>query len=68
VRAFVQSGSYASVPLEVQAFRLDHRYTEDPATPFLVEDEVRHWSDAGNYIISAVSDSGKQLAGLSNVK
>ena len=49
VRAFMQVGSYPSVPLEVQAFRLDQRYTEDPTSIFSVEDDVRQWADQGKY-------------------
>lgn len=49
VRAFTHIGSYASVPLEVQAFRLDQRYTENPSSVFSVEDEVRQWADQGKY-------------------
>ena len=51
VRAFVQTGSYTGVPLEVQAFQLDNRYTENPSHPFSVEDEVRHWNEADSYAI-----------------
>jgi hypothetical protein len=51
VRAFVQTGNYTSVPLEMQAFQLDHRYTDDPGNPFSVEDEVRKWSDDGSYTV-----------------
>ncbi|HET9839730.1 MAG TPA: hypothetical protein VFR84_16000 [Candidatus Angelobacter sp.] len=51
VRAFIHTGSYTSVPLEMQAFQLDNRYTEDPGAPFSVEDEVRKWSQAENYAL-----------------
>lgn len=51
VRAFMQIGSYASVPLEAQAFRLDQRYTEDPSSVFSVEHEVREWAEQGKYIL-----------------
>ncbi|MGE5323629.1 MAG: hypothetical protein ACM3SW_12230 [Actinomycetota bacterium] len=51
VRAFMQIGSYPSVPLEAQAFRLDQRYTEDAVRGFSVEDEVRQWSKLGKYLL-----------------
>lgn len=51
VRAFVQTGSYMSVPFEVQAFQLDQRYAEDPGSPFSVEAEVRKWSDSDSYSV-----------------
>jgi hypothetical protein len=59
VRAFVQTGTYTSVPLEVQAYQLDHRYTEDPSLPFSVEDEVRRWSEAGRYLLKRNTNNGK---------
>ena len=49
VRAFIRSESYTSVPLEVQAFQLDQRFTENPDRVFSVEDEVRRWAEAGKY-------------------
>jgi hypothetical protein len=49
VRAFVSNESYTSVPLEVQAFQLDQRFTENPDRVFSVEDEVRSWAEAGKY-------------------
>jgi|SRR5579859_7433432 len=57
VRAFVQTGAYTRVPLEVQAFQLDHRYTEDPSLPFSVEDEVRKWSSADSYSLPQIANS-----------
>ena len=51
VGAFMQVGSYPSVPLEAQAFRLDQRYTEDPSSVFSVEDEVRQWAGQGKYLL-----------------
>lgn len=51
VRAFAQSGSYTSVPMEVQAFRLDQRYTENPTAVFSVEAEIRNWAEQGSYLL-----------------
>ncbi len=49
VRAFVKTGIYVNVPLEVHAFQLDQRFTRDPATPFSVEQEVADWVQTGRY-------------------
>lgn len=49
VRAFIANESYTSVPLEVQAFQLDQRFTANPDRVFSVEDEVRRWAAAGKY-------------------
>lgn len=57
VRAFLHSGNYTSVPFEVQAFQLDHRYAEDPSLPFSVEDQVRRWNDAGSYLLKPIAKS-----------
>jgi hypothetical protein len=51
VRAFLHTGNYAAVPLEVQAFQLDRQYTENPSREFSVEAEVRNWAEEGNYEI-----------------
>lgn len=51
VRAFEATAAYTSVPMEVQAFRLDQRYTEDPSRVFSVEAEVRGWATMGKYVI-----------------
>jgi hypothetical protein len=51
VRAFVQTGNYTSVPLEMQAYQLDNRFMEDPGNPFSVENEVRKWSGAGSFTV-----------------
>lgn len=56
VRAFMQMGSYPSVPLEAQAFRLDQRYTENPSSVFSVEDEVRQWADQGKYGLASTGE------------
>ena len=53
VRAFVQTGSYTSVPMEMQAFNMDERFTEDPDKSFDVEAEVRAWAATGKYLMAA---------------
>jgi hypothetical protein len=50
VRAFVETGSYTTVPMEMQAFNMDERFTEDPTNIFSVEAEVRAWLEAGKYL------------------
>jgi hypothetical protein len=52
VRAFMATGIYTSVPFEVQAFRLDERFSANPEKPFFVEAEVRQWAEKGNYLVS----------------
>ena len=56
VRAFLQTGNYAAVPLEVQAFQLDRQYTENPLREFSVEAEVRNWAAEGNYELRPAAD------------
>ena len=56
VRAFMQRGSYPSVPLEAQAFRLDQRYTENPGSVFSVEAEVRQWAQQGKYLLPSAGE------------
>ncbi|MBZ5597374.1 MAG: hypothetical protein LAN83_03545 [Acidobacteriia bacterium] len=49
IRAFAKAGRYLAVPLEVQAFRMDARFTESPAEVFSVADEVLLWAERGLY-------------------
>ena len=56
VRAFAQTGTYTSVPFEIQAFRLDQHYTEHPERPFSVEEEVRQWFESGGYTVPASTE------------
>ncbi|HEY6349691.1 MAG TPA: hypothetical protein VI636_09800 [Candidatus Angelobacter sp.] len=62
VRAFINTGLYTSVPLEVQAFRLDHRYTQDPHSTFSVRSEVEGWVEAGKYSRESANDLPQPLA------
>jgi len=49
VNGFLQARSYFLIPLKAHAFALDTRYSEDPRTPFSVEDEIRRWHTQGRY-------------------
>jgi hypothetical protein len=49
VRAFLRSGVYVNVPLEVHAFQLGERFAQDPSTPFSVQSEVEDWIRTGRY-------------------
>jgi hypothetical protein len=49
VAGFLQARSYFLIPLKAHAFALDTRYSEDPHTPFSVEDEIRRWHTQGRY-------------------
>lgn len=49
VAGFLQARSYFLIPLKAHAFALDTRYSEDPLTPFSVEDEIRRWHTQGRY-------------------
>jgi len=40
VRGYPTGGSYEEIPLEKQAHGLQDRFTQDPSTPFSVEDDV----------------------------
>jgi hypothetical protein len=47
VRGFLNGGSYAAIPLEVNAYTLGGRFESDPRRMFSVEDEVRRWAEEG---------------------
>jgi hypothetical protein len=49
VRAFLRTGAYERIPLEVHAYELDERYAANPALRFSVRDEVRRWIAEGTY-------------------
>jgi hypothetical protein len=52
IRAFLKTGKYHAVPLEVQAFRMDTRFSEAPSARFNVEDEIAQWLQQGFYQMS----------------
>jgi hypothetical protein len=49
VKGFLRGGSYEAIPLEMNAYELDARFTTAPARPFSVEAEVQHWIDEGRF-------------------
>ncbi|MBZ5722415.1 MAG: hypothetical protein LAO03_18750 [Acidobacteriia bacterium] len=53
IRAFLKTGKYLTVPLEVQAFRMDARFSEASADRFKVEEEVELWLQRGLYQMGA---------------
>jgi hypothetical protein len=49
VTGFLSGGSYETLPLEMNAYKLDARFAGAPAKPFSVEDEVQAWIGAGMF-------------------
>ena len=49
VRGFLSAGSYEAIPLEMNAYQLDARFSAAPAKPFSVEAEVQAWIGAGRF-------------------
>ena len=49
VRGFLDSGSYAEIPLEVHAYQLSDRFAADRQRPFSVAEEVRRWIEADRF-------------------
>jgi hypothetical protein len=47
VRGFLTGGSYAAIPLEVNAYTLGDRFEANPRQSFSVEDEVKRWAAEG---------------------
>lgn len=43
VYGFLAGGSYAGIPLEVNAYELAGRFEDRPEEPFSVEEEVASW-------------------------
>lgn len=41
VRGFLSGGSYEEIPLEKQAYELEHKFASNPPVVFSVEDDVR---------------------------
>ena len=48
-RVLNESGLWMVVPFEEQAYKLDARYTKNPAEVFSVDEEVRAWQRNGRY-------------------
>lgn len=49
VRGFLSRGSYEAIPLEMNAYELEARFTAAPTKAFSVADEVQMWIDAGKF-------------------
>ena len=49
VTGFLSRGSYAAIPLEMNAYELEARFAESPTVPFSVDAEVQLWIDAGRF-------------------
>ncbi len=49
VRGFLSSGSYEAIPLEMNAYELEGRYTAAPTKAFSVEAEVQAWIEEGRF-------------------
>ena len=43
VRGFLNGGSYEAIPLEINAYELDGRFTAAPSSPFSVDTAVQSW-------------------------
>jgi hypothetical protein len=49
VKGFLSGGSYEAIPLEMNAYELDARFSTMPTKPFSVADEVQSWIDRGRF-------------------
>jgi hypothetical protein len=49
VRGFLSGGSYDAIPLEMNAYELDARFSARRNVPFLVEVEVQSWIDTDKF-------------------
>ena len=49
VKGFLSGGSYEAIPLEMNAYELESRFSAAPMSPFSVEAEVQAWIDAGRF-------------------
>jgi hypothetical protein len=47
VRGFLNGGSYEAIPLEINAYALEHRFRSDPNRGFSVRQEVTKWAAEG---------------------
>jgi hypothetical protein len=44
VRGFLKGGSYAAIPLEVNAYSLEDRFRKDPRWEFSAQQEIARWA------------------------
>jgi hypothetical protein len=49
LRGFVRTRSWIAIPLEAQAYQLDTRFAMSSAATFSVDEEVKSWSEQGQY-------------------
>jgi hypothetical protein len=49
VRGFVRTRSWIAIPLEAQAYQLDTRFAMSSTAVFSVDEEVKSWSEQGQY-------------------
>ncbi len=49
VRGFLLCGGYEGIPLEVNAYALDHRFSRRPSQRFSVDEDVAMWVREGRY-------------------
>jgi hypothetical protein len=49
VKGFLRGGSYEAIPLEMNAYELDARFTAAPAKIFSVDAAVQSWIDSGRF-------------------
>jgi hypothetical protein len=49
VRGFVKTRSWIAIPLEAQAYQLDTRFAMSSKAVFSVDDEVKSWTEKGQY-------------------
>ena len=45
VTGFLRGGSYEQIPLEINAYQLDAKYTRNPKGQFAVDERVQAWID-----------------------
>ncbi|HSK45498.1 MAG TPA: hypothetical protein VLA83_16595 [Candidatus Binatia bacterium] len=46
INGFIQGGSYEKIPLEVHAYALGDRFSQNATQVFSVDDEVRQWRES----------------------
>jgi len=49
LRGFVKTRSWIAIPLEAQAYQLDTRFAMSSTAVFSVEEEIKSWSEQGQY-------------------
>ncbi len=49
VSGFLRGGSYERIPLEINAYQLDAKFTQNPERHFAVDDRVQAWIDEDRF-------------------